>query len=84
MLKSSIWPIDKTLSDATTLGQCRPGSDGNEGVLHIPQSSCITGALLSNSLRSYQGHSLWVAETYPFAEMQWVYSMAPADWARTC
>ena len=33
-----------TLSDATTLGQSGPGSDGNEGVLPIPQSCSITGA----------------------------------------
>ena len=33
---SSIWPIDRTLSGATTPGQSGPGSDGNEGVLHIP------------------------------------------------
>ena len=39
---SSIWPIEKILSGATTLGQRRPGSNGNEGVLHIPQSSSIT------------------------------------------
>ena len=32
---SSMWPIDKTLSGATTLGQSGPGSDGNEGVLRI-------------------------------------------------
>ena len=34
---SSIWPIDRTLSGATTPGQSGPGSDGNEGVLCIPQ-----------------------------------------------
>ena len=34
--------IDGTLTGATTLGQSGPGSNGNEGVLHIPQSS-ITG-----------------------------------------
>ena len=33
---SSIWPIDRTLSGTTTLGQSGLGSDGNEGVLHIP------------------------------------------------
>ena len=32
---SSIWPIDRTLSGATTPGQSEPESDGNEGVLHI-------------------------------------------------
>ena len=47
---SSIWPIDKTLSVTTTLGQCGPGSDGNEGVLFIPQSSTITGNLLLDCL----------------------------------
>ena len=36
---SSIWLLTRTLSGATTPGQSRPGSDGNEGVLSIPQSS---------------------------------------------
>ena len=35
---SSIWPIDKTLSNATTPEQSGSGSDGNEGVLCIPQA----------------------------------------------
>ena len=52
MSNCSIWPIDKTLSGATTPGQSEPGSNGNEGVLHIPQSSSITGALLSDCLVS--------------------------------
>ena len=38
---SSIWPIDMTLSGATTPGQSGPGSDDNKGVLCIPQSSSI-------------------------------------------
>ena len=33
---TSIWPIDRTLSSAATLGQSGPLSDGSEGVLHIP------------------------------------------------
>ena len=41
---SSIWPIDTTQKDATTLGQSGHGSDGNERLLHIPQSSSITRA----------------------------------------
>ena len=53
MSNSSIWPIDKTLSGATTLGQSRPGSNGNERVLRIPQSSSITGATPSDCLVSY-------------------------------
>ena len=35
----SIWIIDKTQSGATTLDQTEPESNGNEGVLHIPQIS---------------------------------------------
>ena len=42
---SSIWLIDRTLSGATTLSQNGPGSDGNKGLLCIPQSSSITGTL---------------------------------------
>ena len=41
MLNLSIWPIDRTLSGATTPGQIGPGSDGSEGVLFIPQNSSI-------------------------------------------
>ena len=44
MSNSSIWPIDKTLSDATTPVESEPGSNDNEGVLRIPQSPSITGA----------------------------------------
>ena len=57
MSNSSIWPIDKTLSGATTLGQSGSGSNGKERVLYIPQSS-KTGALQSNGLVSYPGHLL--------------------------
>ena len=32
----SIWPIDRTLSGATTPDQSDSGSDDNEGVLCIP------------------------------------------------
>ena len=35
-----------------------PGSDDNEGVVHIPQSSIITGTSPSDCLASYPGHSL--------------------------
>ena len=52
----SIWPIDRILSGATTSIQSEPGSNGNEGVLPIPQSSNITGALPSDCLASYPGH----------------------------
>ena len=72
---SSIWPIDRTLIRC----QSRPGSDGNEVVLRIPQNFSITGTLLSDCFVSYQDTRL-VGWGYPSAEMQLVY---PADWAKT-
>ena len=36
------------LSSATTPSQSRPGSNSNEGVLHIPQRFSITGTLPSD------------------------------------
>ena len=37
-LNGSIWPIDGSLLGTTPLGQSEPWSNGNEEVLHIPQS----------------------------------------------
>ena len=54
---STIQPIDRALEGATTLRQSGPGSDGNKMVFYILQSSCITGALPSDCLVSYPGHS---------------------------
>ena len=75
---SSFWPINRFLSDATTPGQNGPGSDGNEGVFCIPQTSSITGTSPSECLLSYSGHSL--GESYPSAEKQLVYSTVSVDW----
>ena len=44
-------------SGATTPSQSGPGSNGNEGVLHIPQIS-KAGASLTHCLVSYLRHSL--------------------------
>ena len=60
-------------------GQSGPGSNGNEGLPHIPQGPSITRTSPSNCLVSYPGHSL--GGSYPFAEVQSVYSTAPANWA---
>ena len=76
---SSIQPIDRALSGATTPGQRGHGSNSNKGMLHIPQSPSIAGTSPSDCLVSYPGHSL--GESYPSAEVQLVYSTAPADWA---
>ena len=70
MSNSSIWLIDRTLSDATTLRQSGPGSNSNEGIIYISQSSSITGISPSDYLASYLGHLL-----------QLVYSSVPANWA---
>ena len=63
MSNSSIW----TLSGATTPDQSGHGSDGNEGVLRVPQISCITEASPPDCLVSYPGHSL--GESYFSAEI---------------
>ena len=68
MSNSSISPIDRTLSGATTLGQSEPGNDGNEEVLHIPQSSSITGASPLDCLVPYPGY--WLGGSYSSADMQ--------------
>ena len=54
-------------------------SNGNEGVLCIPQSLSITGTSPSDCLVSYLGHSL--VGSYSSAEVQLVYSTALANWA---
>ena len=73
---NSIRAIDRTILGATTPGQSGPGSDCNERVFHILQISSITGTAPSDCLVSYPGH---LRESYPAAEMQSVYSTAPAD-----
>ena len=77
---SSIWPIDRTLSGATTPGQSGRGNDGNEGVFRIPQGSSITGTLPSDCLVSYPRHLL--GESYPSAEVHLVYSTDPFQLTR--
>ena len=54
---------DRTLSGTTTL---EPGSNGNKGVLYIPQNS-KTGVLPSKGLVSYPGYLL---RSYLSAEKQ--------------
>ena len=66
------------LSGATILDQCGPGSNSNKEIFHIAQAS-RTGASPSDCLVSYPGHLL--EESYLSAEMQSVYSTAPANWA---
>ena len=84
-LNVKLWPIDSTLSGATTPGQSGPEGEGNEGVLHIPQIS-KAGASPSDCLMSYPAHFLVCSVcvcgggvSYPSAEMQSVYFTAQAD-----
>ena len=61
---SFIWPIDRALSGSSSPGQSGPGSDGNEGVLSILQSSSITGTSSSDCLVSYSWNSLGILTPY--------------------
>ena len=70
----------RPISGPTTLGQSGPGTDGNEGVLRIPQSSSITEASTSDCLESYR--RTVVGRAFPSALMQLEYSTAPGDWAK--
>ena len=48
-----------------------PGSNGNEGVLHIPQSSRITGTSPSDCLVSYPGLPLRGGGLTPLQRCSW-------------
>ena len=82
ILKKVLTSWNWSLSGATTLGQSGPGSNGDKGVLCIPQSSSITGTSLSDYLVLYPGHSL--GGSYPSAEVQSVYSTALMHFDSTC
>ena len=66
MSNSSIWPIDKTLSSTTILGQSGLGSNCIERVLHIPQSSSITRTSSSDCLIALVGFRSQVKEESTF------------------
>ena len=51
--------IDRTLSGATTPGPSKTESNGNEGLLSIPQSSSVTRASPSDFLMSNPGCLFW-------------------------
>ena len=51
---SSSWSIDRTLSGANSPGQSGPGSDSNEGILWILQSSSITGTDPSDCFKGFR------------------------------
>ena len=53
-----------------------------KGCSASPKNSNITETSPSDCLVSYTGHSLGGEQSYPSAEVQSVYSTAPANWAR--
>ena len=69
-----------TPAGGATLGWSRPGSNGNEGILHIPQISKVE-ATLSDGLMPYPGHLLGEEGS---AKIQSVYFSSPANWASSC
>ena len=54
---SSMWPIHRTISCATTPDQRGRGGNCNEGELFIHQSSSITGASQTDCIMSYARHT---------------------------
>ena len=77
---SSVWPIDRALSGTTTPNHSGPGSDVNEGVLCIPQSSSITEASPLDCLMSYRGHSF--GEVLPLCRDSVDVFYSLANWSR--
>ena len=74
--KYTVWPIDRTLSSATSPGQSWPRSEINEEEFRFPQSSSITEISLSEPLvlnsRTLFGGS------YPSIESQSEYFYSPS------
>ena len=64
-----------TLSGATNPGQSGSGSDGNEGVHSIHQSSSITGTSPPDGLMSYT--TIHLGKSYASTEKQSVYFTVP-------
>ena len=69
-MNSSTWTIDEILTGTATLGQSKPGSNGNEEILHIPKNS-RTEASPSDGLASYPGHSLEEGVPTPLQRCSW-------------
>ena len=62
LINSSFWPIEKTVTGTPTTDQSGPESNGNDGVLHIPQSY---RSRVSGSEAFYISRTLLVFERGP-------------------
>ena len=78
MLKSSSWPIDQTLSSATSLSKSGPGSDGNEDLLNISRPPALLDP--HHQIFSVIFRTRFGGESHLSSDMQSVYSTAPANW----
>ena len=65
-----IWPIDGTLTSTTTQDQSGPGSNGNERVLYITQSSRI-GASPSYAVQCHTQDTHWGGSLTPLRGGDW-------------
>ena len=69
-LNSSIWPIDATLTGATTLDENGPGSNGNEGILYKRWVVLSTQWLINNGLLTWLANlgscPRWEADIFIF------------------
>ena len=75
MSNSSSCPINMNLSGATTPDQSGPGSNGNEGVLHITKGSMTHHQIVLCHMQDNRC-GRW---GYSFAEMQSMYSTVPTN-----
>ena len=76
------WFIYRNLTSTMTPGQSRTGNNSIEGVLHIPPK-LLGCSLIIRWFRVISRTLVGLGEgSYPSAEVQSVYSTAPADWAK--
>ena len=78
---SSIWPIDRTLSGATSPSQRGPGRMPMKGCSVFPKAQVLLEPHHQIVYCHIQGTRL-VKEAYPSAGLQSVNSTAPADWPK--
>ena len=57
--KTSIWPIDRSLTSTGSLDQTAPGSNSNEGVIHSPQISRTRSSPLDTVKNYSQEHIIF-------------------------